>query len=192
MKKRLYASPDKKLCGLCGGVADYLNLDPTLIRAVVACVAWLTAVIPALVVYFIMALVIPKAPDNYYQIYNNTSKKITKGSEKKIFGVCSGIAEYCNADPTIIRLIFALVFLFFGYGLAIYIICAVVFPQNQAYDGGYYESRPPYGANGNAQYAQQPFTDAQSQNYSQNFQNGADFQNQAQQDAAFHPENGGN
>ncbi|MBR5637480.1 MAG: PspC domain-containing protein [Pseudobutyrivibrio sp.] len=32
MKKRLYKSTDKKVCGVCGGIADYLDLDPTVVR----------------------------------------------------------------------------------------------------------------------------------------------------------------
>lgn len=32
MKKKLYKSTDKKLCGVCGGIADYLDMDPTVIR----------------------------------------------------------------------------------------------------------------------------------------------------------------
>ena len=83
MNKKLYTSPDKKICGVCGGIADYFNLDPTLVRAIVASVACLTAIIPALVVYFIIALVMPKPPENYYQIYNNTSKRIYKSNDKK-------------------------------------------------------------------------------------------------------------
>lgn len=32
MKKRLYKSVDKKVCGVCGGIADYLDIDPTVVR----------------------------------------------------------------------------------------------------------------------------------------------------------------
>lgn len=39
--KRLYRSKDNRvLCGVCGGIGDYLNVDPTIIRAVMP-VAWL-------------------------------------------------------------------------------------------------------------------------------------------------------
>ena len=31
-KKRLYKSVDKKLCGVCGGIADYFGIDPTIMR----------------------------------------------------------------------------------------------------------------------------------------------------------------
>lgn len=32
MNKRLYKSNDKMLCGVCGGIAEYFNIDPTLVR----------------------------------------------------------------------------------------------------------------------------------------------------------------
>ena len=35
MKKRLYCSKtDKKLCGVCAGVADYFGIDPTIVRVI--------------------------------------------------------------------------------------------------------------------------------------------------------------
>ena len=34
-KKRLYkSSRNKKICGVCGGIAEYLNMDPTVIRLI--------------------------------------------------------------------------------------------------------------------------------------------------------------
>ncbi|MCX6200484.1 MAG: PspC domain-containing protein [Bacteroidetes bacterium] len=53
-------------------------------------------------------------------------KKLSKSNDKKIFGVCGGFGEYFNIDPTIIRLVFLLLFFCFGTGLLFYIICAIV------------------------------------------------------------------
>ena len=54
--------------------------------------------------------------------------KIQNG--KMLDGVCGGIAEYCNIDPTVVRLIWALVTLCtVGVGLIGYIICAVIMPR---------------------------------------------------------------
>ena len=155
MSKKLYTSPDKKICGVCAGVADYFNLDPTIVRAIVVAAACLTAIVPAFIVYLIVALVIPKPPENYYQLFNNTSKRIYKSNDKKICGVCGGIAEYLNTDSTVIRLIVALVFLFFGYGLAVYIACAVLFPKPPVTDGQYYDQQQ-FGPDPNAQYYNRP------------------------------------
>ena len=59
-------------------------------------------------------------------------KKLCKSNtNKKICGVCGGIAEYLNADPTIIRLAFALLVLGWGSGVMAYIICALVLPEGE-------------------------------------------------------------
>ena len=53
--------------------------------------------------------------------------KITEG--KKLCGVCGGIAEYFDIDPTLVRVGWALFTLFAGFGLLAYIICAIIFPN---------------------------------------------------------------
>ena len=53
-KKRLYkSSRNKKICGVCGGIAEYLNMDPTVIRLITAIIAlaWGSGII----IYIIMA-----------------------------------------------------------------------------------------------------------------------------------------
>ena len=50
-------------------------------------------------------------------------------TDKKIAGVCGGIAEYLNVDSTIVRLIWVLAVLFAGTGVLAYIICALIIPD---------------------------------------------------------------
>lgn len=58
------------------------------------------------------------------------NKKLYKSdTDKKIAGVCGGIAEYFNIDSTIVRLIWALVSLAYGTGIIAYIICAFIIPD---------------------------------------------------------------
>ena len=58
-------------------------------------------------------------------------KKLYKSNkDKKIDGVCAGIAEYFDIDPTLVRLGFAFVALAGGGGLLAYIICAIVMPRD--------------------------------------------------------------
>jgi phage shock protein C len=47
-----------------------------------------------------------------------------------ICGVCAGIAEYLNMDPTVIRLLWVL-FSVFGVGLFVYIIAAIIMPVKE-------------------------------------------------------------
>ena len=65
MKKRLYRTegPDAKLFGVCGGVAEYLEIDPTLVR--VGLVALVLVGGTGLLAYLICALVMPKKSDIY-------------------------------------------------------------------------------------------------------------------------------
>ena len=58
-------------------------------------------------------------------------KKLHKSAtDKKICGVCGGLAEYLNVDPTIIRLIWALTVVFAGTGVLAYLIAALVMPED--------------------------------------------------------------
>lgn len=58
MKKRLYKSAtDKKLCGVCAGVAEYFEIDPTIIR-----LAWVVFTLlggSGILAYIIAAIVMP-------------------------------------------------------------------------------------------------------------------------------------
>ena len=49
-------------------------------------------------------------------------------SDKKLCGVCGGIAEYFEIDSTVIRLLWLAASLFIGSGILCYIICALVMP----------------------------------------------------------------
>lgn len=58
------------------------------------------------------------------------SKRIYKNREKKMLcGVCAGLAEYFDIDPTIVRVLWAVISLGYGIGLLAYIVCAIVFPD---------------------------------------------------------------
>lgn len=58
-------------------------------------------------------------------------KKLTKGHEKMLAGVCSGIAEYFDIDVTLARAIYAVASIFVaGFpGVILYIILAIVMPE---------------------------------------------------------------
>lgn len=60
--RRLYRSEtDRMLFGVCGGLGEYLRLDPTIVRLLVVALAFLTG--PAVVIaYLVFALVVPEAP----------------------------------------------------------------------------------------------------------------------------------
>ena len=67
MEKKLYKSKqDKKLAGVCGGFADYLHIDVTIIRLL-----WVILTLCASIglwIYIACALIIPEKPDDDYTI----------------------------------------------------------------------------------------------------------------------------
>lgn len=56
-------------------------------------------------------------------------KKLVKGTDKKIAGVCSGVANYLGWDTTIVRVVWAVATLCYGVGLLAYLVCAVAMPN---------------------------------------------------------------
>ena len=57
-------------------------------------------------------------------------KKLDRIKEgRKLVGVCGGIAEYFQFDPTIIRLLWVLAAILWGSGLIAYIVCAFLIPE---------------------------------------------------------------
>ena len=61
MTKRLYSSKrDVMICGVCGGIAEYFDIDPTIVRlvAVVLVFGWGSG----LIAYLVGAIIIPKNP----------------------------------------------------------------------------------------------------------------------------------
>ena len=59
--KKLYRSNDRKIAGVCGGLAEYINIDPTVIRVSWALIGLTGA---GVVAYLVCALIIPEKPDN--------------------------------------------------------------------------------------------------------------------------------
>ena len=59
-------------------------------------------------------------------------KRLYKSSTNRVLcGVCGGIGEYFNIDPTIIRLIFVLFVFGVGSGLLAYIDAAIIMPEQK-------------------------------------------------------------
>lgn len=59
-------------------------------------------------------------------------KQLQKSRQNKIFaGVCGGIGEYLNIDPNWVRVVWALLTLNTGVFLLIYIVAAIIIPENQ-------------------------------------------------------------
>ncbi len=63
MSRKLYRSEDNKVVGgVCGGVGDYLDIDPTLIRIVTVILFFATGIGPVLLAYIVGLIIMPKRP----------------------------------------------------------------------------------------------------------------------------------
>lgn len=57
-------------------------------------------------------------------------KKLCRSAtDKKLGGVCAGIAEYLDIDPTVIRLVWVIFTLLGGAGILAYVIALLVMPN---------------------------------------------------------------
>lgn len=56
------------------------------------------------------------------------AKRLIKG-EKKLFGVCSGLANYFDIDPVLVRALFIIAVLMAGTGILAYIVLAIIMPE---------------------------------------------------------------
>lgn len=52
------------------------------------------------------------------------------GHRKMFLGVCGGFADFFELDPTTIRVAWAIASFFWGAGIIIYFICALIMPRN--------------------------------------------------------------
>lgn len=59
-----------------------------------------------------------------------SEKRLRKSSDKKLCGVCGGIPEYLDMDPTIVRIIWLVLVLCAGTGVLAYIIAAILMPNS--------------------------------------------------------------
>ena len=64
--KKLYRSSNRIVAGVCGGIAEYFDVDPTVIRVVYLILSLFSAGFPGLLLYIILMVLIP----NYNQMEN--------------------------------------------------------------------------------------------------------------------------
>lgn len=100
--RRLVRIPaDGTFAGVCAGLADYLDVDVTLIRGL-----WLAlsivpgAIIGGLIAYALAAMVMPTGHATR-TVLGRRLRRST--SDARVAGVCGGLAEYLGVDPTLVR-----------------------------------------------------------------------------------------
>ena len=58
-KKLTKSSSNRMLAGVCGGIAEYFDVDPTLVRVAYVVISIFSAAFPGLIAYIILALIMP-------------------------------------------------------------------------------------------------------------------------------------
>jgi phage shock protein C len=123
--------PDAQIAGVCAGMASYFGVDVVLVRA-----AWVVlsivpgAIVGGVLAYLIAWLMIPEASEPAPVPHG---RRLTRSAtDKKIAGVCGGIAEYFEVDATPIRLLWVILSIFGGAvvgGVIAYLLAWLVIPR---------------------------------------------------------------
>ncbi|MFA6119653.1 MAG: PspC domain-containing protein [Parachlamydiales bacterium] len=128
MKKLYRSQKDKKIAGICSGLGQYFSIDPTIIRLIFVLLAFITAVIPFLIIYLIGIFIIPINPEenSFYK-----KKKLYRSNNRIIAGICSGFGEYFSIDYAVVRIFFLIITLITAVipMVLLYLIAWIVIPQ---------------------------------------------------------------
>lgn len=105
-RKLSRAENDKVLGGVCAGIANYMKIDPAVVRIIFALIAF-GGFGFGFILYIILWIILPARA-----LKTNVRKRLYRDSENKMIGgVASGLSAYFNIDTWIPRLIFLLPFL---------------------------------------------------------------------------------
>lgn len=175
---------DARWLGVCAGIADWLDVPAVLVRVIfVICVlSWPTLIIGYFLLYFCLDKdITPDKMRDYFQNANtaehfrqlNYRKPIYKNERnKRIAGVCSGIADYFEVSAFAVRAVtlFSL-FVFGPYTVMAYIVCMIVFdPDPHAPHTNRYErklKRKKRRAERRSRRARKSYANEEYQNFSE-------------------------
>jgi phage shock protein PspC (stress-responsive transcriptional regulator) len=100
---RLYRDDNEKILGgVCGGLANYLRIDPTIVRLVFALITFMGG--SGILLYILLWIILPSRP---LEGISSTKRLYRNPDERVIAGVASGIASYFDIAVWVPRLIFA-------------------------------------------------------------------------------------
>src|SRR5271168_4097058 len=118
---------DRKLGGVCAGLAEYMELDTSLVRVIAAVSILFYGV--GLIAYLVAWIIIPEGDPVSGQPLPPPARRLHRSlTNRRIGGVCGGIAEFLEADPSIIRLIWLVAILLGGIGGMAYLLLWFILP----------------------------------------------------------------
>ena len=131
--KRLYRQPSaSRIAGVCAGVAEYFDADVTLVR-----LAWvILSIVPGCLVggaiaYLAAWLLMPDstAPSG---LDLGSRRMMRSKADRRLAGVCGGMAEYLGVDSTAVRVLWAILTIMPGailLGVAAYLVAWFIMPE---------------------------------------------------------------
>jgi len=137
-QRRLTRLPDTgRLAGVCAGIAAYLNTDVTFVRfAWVILSIWPGALILGAVAYVVAWIIVPVASEHDARTPTPSRARLFRSqADRKIGGVCGGLAEYLGADATFVRLAAAIMAIVPGaivMGVIAYLLAWYIVPAQPA------------------------------------------------------------
>ena len=122
------------IAGVCAGMAEYFEIDVVVVR-----VAWVVfsiipgAIIGGVLAYLAAWLIIPESAD---AASVPVGRRLTRSAtDKRIAGVCGGLAEYFAVDPTVVRLVWVILSILGGAvigGVIAYVLAWLIIPRSQS------------------------------------------------------------
>lgn len=123
--RRLYrSSSDRMVAGIAGGLAEYFGVDTAWIRLLIVILGTISLG-TLLIVYLAAWLIIPQNPSSPYR-----PQSIHRSREQRmIAGICGGMAETWQIDPTLVRLgMAAAIFFTGGLMIPLYLAAWIIIP----------------------------------------------------------------
>jgi phage shock protein PspC (stress-responsive transcriptional regulator) len=130
VRRLMRSRTERKFAGVCGGLAHYFEVDVVLVRA-----AWVVlSIVPGAVVGGVLAylaawLIIPE--DGREAASGGARRLRRSRTDKRVAGICGGLAEYFGVDATPIRLLWVILSILCGAvvgGVLAYLVAWLIIP----------------------------------------------------------------
>jgi phage shock protein PspC (stress-responsive transcriptional regulator) len=128
-RRRLVRRPaEGQIGGVCAGMAEYFDTDVTLVRAAwIVLSIWPGAIVLGVIAYVAAWILTPRADG----VAPARSRLTRSQTDKRIAGVCGGVATYFDIDPTIVRVSWVILSIVAGavvFGVVAYLVAWFVIP----------------------------------------------------------------
>jgi phage shock protein PspC (stress-responsive transcriptional regulator) len=126
-------SAEGRLGGVCAGIAEYLDADVTLVRLVWVILSIVPGGLIGGIIAYIAAMIVMPDGSQAPADHAGPKRRLTRSIiDRKLGGVCGGIAEYLSVDPTAVRLVWIVLTIIPGaiiFGIAAYLVAWFIMPE---------------------------------------------------------------